>query len=145
MVSRADIEAILAAFEKSDWRSIRLKADGVEVELSKEGPLPPAPQATAPAPTPATAGPPAGHTPFPEGVGVPAPSLGTFYRAPRPGAPPFVEAGQMVAAGQELCLVEVMKLFTSVQAPVAGTIAAIHAADGDLVEHGQRLFTIAAA
>jgi acetyl-CoA carboxylase biotin carboxyl carrier protein len=159
MVSRADIEAILAAFEKSDWRSIRLKADGVEVELSKDGPLPPAPPATAPEPTPAPAptptptptptlappGPAAGHAPFPDGVDVPSPSLGTFYRAPRPGAPPLVEAGQTVAAGQELCLIEVMKLFTSVRAPVAGTIAAVHAADGDLVEHGQILFTIRAA
>ncbi|WP_448579835.1 acetyl-CoA carboxylase biotin carboxyl carrier protein [Thermaurantiacus sp.] len=141
MVTRGDIEAILVAFEKSAWRSIRLVADGVEVELSKDGPPAPA----APALPPAAAAPMMPAVAEPAGVGVVAPSLGTFYRAPRPGERPFVEVGQRVAVGDDLCLIEVMKLFTSVQAPEAGIVVAVHAADGDLVEHGQRLFTIAPA
>jgi biotin carboxyl carrier protein len=141
MVTRADIEAILAAFEKTDWRFLRLVADGVEVELSKDGP----PSREAPAVSSGVGAPMVPAMEEPEGVAVVAPSLGTFYRAPRPGEPPFVEVGQRVAAGDELCLIEVMKLFTSVRAGEAGTVVAVHAADGDLVEHGQRLFTIAPA
>jgi biotin carboxyl carrier protein len=141
MVTRADIEAILAAFEKTDWRFLRLVADGVEVELSTDGP----PSREAPAVSSGVGTPMVPAMEEPEGVAVVAPSLGTFYRAPRPGEPPFVEVGQRVAAGDELCLIEVMKLFTSVRAGEAGTVVAVHAADGDLVEHGQRLFTIAPA
>lgn len=55
---------------------------------------------------------------------VEAPNLGTFYRSPKPGAPPFVEIGQEVQKGAELCLIEVMKLFTSVRAE-AGERSAI--------------------
>ena len=51
-----------------------------------------------------------------------APNLGTFYRAPKPGAAPYVAIGQKVEAETEVCLIEVMKLFTSVCAGVAGTV-----------------------
>jgi biotin carboxyl carrier protein len=71
-----------------------------------------------------------------------APNLGTFYRSPKPGSPPFVELGQRVSAETEICLIEVMKLFTSVKAGVAGTIRRIDATDADLVEGGQTLFHI---
>lgn len=146
-ISRADIDAILATFEASDWRTIHLKADGVEVTLSKDGgpvatPLatPTAPVSPAPAPSP----PPASSTVEPDdgSLAVTAPSLGSFYRAPKPGAPPFTQVGARVAAGDDLCLIEVMKLFTSVKAPHAGVVTAILASDGDLVEHGQPLFRI---
>ncbi|PZN93318.1 MAG: acetyl-CoA carboxylase biotin carboxyl carrier protein subunit [Alphaproteobacteria bacterium] len=137
-ITRSDIDAILAAFEASDWRSIVLKADGVEIALSKDG-------ATAPAATIAAAAPvsaPAPLTPA-DGVEVRAPTLGSFYRAPKPGAAPFTDTGVRVADGDELCLIEVMKLFTSVRAPCAGVVTAIMASDGDLVEHGQPLLRIA--
>jgi acetyl-CoA carboxylase biotin carboxyl carrier protein len=141
-ISRADIEAILAAFEASDWRSIQLKADGIEIALSKDGgtlPGPPAgPVITAPVPAPKAAAPDDGS------LVVTAPSLGSFYRAPRPGAAPFIELGARVAAGDDLCLIEVMKLFTSVTSPCAGVVTAILASDGDLVEYGQPLFRIQA-
>jgi len=71
-----------------------------------------------------------------------SPLLGTFYRSPKPGEPPFVNVGDHVDAGTILCIVEVMKLMNSVEAGVAGVLSAIHAADGELVEHGQPLFTI---
>jgi len=81
-------------------------------------------------------------TPSAEWHAVVAPNLGTFYRSPKPGSPPFVEIGQRVAANTEICLIEVMKLFTSVKAGVAGTIRRIDATDADLVEGGQTLFHI---
>jgi acetyl-CoA carboxylase biotin carboxyl carrier protein len=138
----ADIEAVVACFEASDWRRIELVADGVELHLSKDpaSPLadrPPEPRAeavSAPAAPPAAA--------IPGATLVTAPSLGTFYRAPRPGEPPFVTVGDQVREGQDLCIVEVMKLFTTVHAPAAGRIAAIHAEDGDLVEFGQPLVSL---
>lgn len=143
-ISRADIEAILAAFEASDWRSIQLKADGIDVALSKDGgALPGAPSGpaiAAPAPQPKPVA-----LPVEDGsLAVTAPSLGSFYRAPKPGAAPFIEVGGRVAAGDDLCLIEVMKLFTSVTSPCAGVVMAILANDGDLVEYGQPLFRIRA-
>ena len=71
-----------------------------------------------------------------------APNLGTFYRSPKPGSPPFVEVGQKVTADTEVCLIEVMKLFTSVKAGTAGTVRHVAAADAELVEGGQVLLYI---
>ena len=73
---------------------------------------------------------------------VTAPNLGTFYCSPKPGADPFVEIGERVAADTEICLLEVMKLFTSVKAGVTGTVTRVVAADAELVEGGQVLFYI---
>ena len=98
-ISRADIEAILAAFEASDWRSIQLKADGIEVALSKDGGLLPASQLASPPPVLPTQ-PASAPAPVDDGsLAVSAPSLGSFYRAPKPGAAPFTEVGACVAAG----------------------------------------------
>lgn len=73
---------------------------------------------------------------------VSAPMVGTFYRAPKPSEPPFVEIGDTVAAGDKVGLVEVMKLFTELTCDVAGKVAHIGADDGDLVEYGQPLLWI---
>lgn len=73
-----------------------------------------------------------------------APNLGTFYRSPKPGSPAFVEVGQAIAAGTEVCLIEVMKLFTSVRTDIAGTVRHIAAEDAQLVEGGQPLIYIEA-
>ena len=58
-------------------------------------------------------------------VAVRSPMMGVFYRAPSPGAPPFVEVGQKVAAGAELCIIEVMKVMNTLKAPSAGVVTAI--------------------
>ncbi len=71
-----------------------------------------------------------------------APNVGTFYRAPKPGAPPYVELGQAVTGDTEVCLIEVMKLFTPVRAGVAGTVREVCVSDGELVEHDQVLFLV---
>lgn len=86
-----------------------------------------------------------GSTPVgvePSWVAVRAPNLGTFYRAPKPGAAPFVEIGQTVSADTELCLIEVMKLFTALRAGVAGVLKQVCASDAELIEHDQVLFYI---
>lgn len=72
-----------------------------------------------------------------------SPTLGTFYRAPSPGADPFVKIGDRVVVGQQVGIVEVMKLFNSIDSDVSGTVVEVLAADGELVEHGQALFSIA--
>jgi acetyl-CoA carboxylase biotin carboxyl carrier protein len=68
--------------------------------------------------------------------------VGTFYRAPAPGQPPFVEPGDTVAAGDAVGIIEVMKLFNSVTAGVDGTVAEVLAENGAAVAHGQRLVAI---
>ncbi len=73
---------------------------------------------------------------------VSSPIVGTFYRAPSPDEAPFVEAGTIVKQGDPLCMIEVMKLFTTVHADVDGMIQDIGAEDGQLVEFGQVLFNI---
>ena len=75
-------------------------------------------------------------------IAVRAPMVGTFYRAAGPQEPPFVEAGDKVAPGDALCLIEVMKLYTTIEAEVAGRIVEIAAEDTALVEHDQVLFVI---
>jgi acetyl-CoA carboxylase biotin carboxyl carrier protein len=91
------------------------------------GSLPPAAPAAAPQPS--------GHT-------LKSPMVGTFYRAPSPAAPPFVEVGQTVSKGQTLCIIEAMKLLNEIESDVSGTVKAILVENGQPVEYGQPLFLI---
>jgi oxaloacetate decarboxylase alpha subunit len=75
-------------------------------------------------------------------VRVESPMVGTFYRAPEPGAPPFVEIGDVVAAGQTLCILEAMKLMNEVKAELEGVVRAIHVDNAQPVEFGQVLFDL---
>ena len=68
--------------------------------------------------------------------------VGTFYRRPQPEADPFVDVGAEVKKGDPLCLVEVMKLFTTLYADRAGEIVEIAAEDGEVVEYDQVLFVV---
>jgi biotin carboxyl carrier protein len=72
-----------------------------------------------------------------------APSLGLFWRSPKPGAPPFVEVGDRVDADSTVCIVEVMKLMNHVKAGCTGVVTAVHVDNGEMVEYGQPLITIA--
>ncbi|MEP3525594.1 MAG: acetyl-CoA carboxylase biotin carboxyl carrier protein [Hyphomicrobiales bacterium] len=78
------------------------------------------------------------------GVPVRSPMVGSFYRRPAPDKPPFVEVGSKVKQGDTLCLIDVMKLYTTITATHAGTVNEIAADDGDLVEFDQLLFVISA-
>ena len=80
---------------------------------------------------------------IPEGMRpITAPLLGTFYVAPEPGAPPFVKVGQPITEDTTVGLIEVMKVFSSVRATVAGTIVEVVAQNGQFVEFGQTLFIV---
>jgi acetyl-CoA carboxylase biotin carboxyl carrier protein len=68
--------------------------------------------------------------------------VGTFYRAPSPGAPPFVDLGDVVAAGQTLCILEAMKLMNELKADKDGIVRAIHVENAAPVEFGQLLFEL---
>jgi acetyl-CoA carboxylase biotin carboxyl carrier protein len=103
------------------------------------------PMGTAPAAIPPAAGAapaeaekaaePPGHT-------LKSPMVGTFYRAPSPGAPPFVEVGQPVTKGQTLCIIEAMKLLNEIESDATGTVKAVLVENGQPVEYGQPLFVI---
>ena len=77
-----------------------------------------------------------------EWIDVKAPMTGTFYRAPAPSEPSFVAPGDSVAAGDTLALIEVMKLYTPIEAPIAGEIMEIVGESGELVEFDQVLLRI---
>lgn len=98
---------------------------------------PAAPVAAAPAAAPVAAAPvvPSGHA-------VKSPMVGTFYRAPNPGASPFVEIGQSVKEGEPLCIIEAMKLLNEIEADKSGVIKEILVENGEPVEYGQPLFII---
>ena len=73
---------------------------------------------------------------------VKSPIVGTFYESPSPGSPPFVKIGDMVEAGQTLCIIEAMKLMNEIEADVAGELVKRLVANSQPVEYGQPLFTI---
>ena len=75
-------------------------------------------------------------------IRVESPMVGVFYRASQPGAPPFVEVGDVVAAGQTLCVLEAMKLFNELKADADGRVLTIHADNGQAVEFGTLLFEL---
>jgi acetyl-CoA carboxylase biotin carboxyl carrier protein len=80
--------------------------------------------------------------PASDAVDVTSPFVGTFYRAPSPDTPSFVEVGSVVRAGQTLCIIEAMKLMNEIEAEHSGTIVEIFAQNGKAVEFGQKLFRI---
>ena len=77
-----------------------------------------------------------------EGVYITAPLVGVFYRSPAPGAPPFVEEGDLVEPGQTVCIIEAMKLMNEIKSHVRGRVKKILVDNGQAVEFGQKLFLI---
>lgn len=159
-VKPEDVESLVEIFQASDWDEMHLEIEGFEIFLSKDPKARLAPVTVHPVATHAAA---EGHPALPRAMGhaapppepavphsdvppnwvaVMAPNLGTFYRAPKPGAAPYVEVGQKVGADTEVCLIEVMKLFTAVRAGTPGVIRQICVADGQMVEYGQMLLYI---
>jgi acetyl-CoA carboxylase biotin carboxyl carrier protein len=89
--------------------------------------------------TPATATPVAAA---PQGHVVTSPMVGSFYRAPSPGAEPFVQVGDTVKEGQTICIIEAMKLLNEIEADKSGVVKEILVENGQAVEYGQPLFVI---
>jgi acetyl-CoA carboxylase biotin carboxyl carrier protein len=166
-ISENDLEVLVHLYEQSTWEEMELQFGGVclylgrgdrrrgfgaishvestpgvqlpsvPAELRSKGVAPAAADSLVPAKADVNG------SALPEGcVAVPAPLLGSFYRAAKPGAAPYVEVGQRVEVDTEVCLIEVMKLFTTVQAGVAGVVQEVLVKDGDMVEFGQPLFVI---
>lgn len=167
-----ELRSLLRAIEDAGWEYARVEMDGVTLVVSSDadfadghpppaGPVsgaagPAALPAPAPVPAPAGEAPDAPATPAPraaDAVGdgmatdepvetVTSPTIGLAWRSPKPGAPPFVEVGDAVSAGDTLCIVEVMKLMTHVTAPVDGTVRSIRFESGGMVEQGTPLVDI---
>lgn len=163
-LTAADVSEIMRLVEQSHFDELTLEADGLRLVLRRGAAPVDSASKTAPAPHPATAAPAAAEPPVtrqPEPVPVArevpvqsaprtdpgvqdvvSPLLGTFYRAPKPGAPPFVEVGSRVDEDTVIAIVEVMKLMNSVRAGVRGTVTEILARDGTLVEQGEVLLRV---
>jgi len=101
------------------------------------------PPASAPAPTtptPVTEA--TAATPVSTGNPITSPMVGTFYAAPSPDAPSFVQVGQKINVGDTLCIIEAMKIMNPIEAEVSGTIKQILVSNADPIEYGQTLFII---
>lgn len=142
-LTRSDIDDILRLVDGSDFDEIRLEMGDLKLEIRRRGSTPaPAPAAPPPAPTTSPVAVPAPVVASGGGSEVPAPLLGTFFRAPKPGAEPFIKVGDTVTPDTVIGIIEVMKLMNSVTAGVAGVVTEILAEDAKLVEHGQTLIRV---
>jgi acetyl-CoA carboxylase biotin carboxyl carrier protein len=142
---------LLDLLSKSDIQEFRLEAEDFRLEVRRnlppvvtaEPPLPPpvAIPAAPPAPAPA-APPPAAAASRSDLQAITAPMVGTFYRSPAPGEPPFVDLGTRIRAGQTVCILEAMKLMNELESDVGGEVVEILVENGTPVEFGQVLMRI---
>jgi len=156
-----ELKQILEIMREHGITEFELEREDAKLRIRKSGPelIPEvmsrlsaatAPPMAAPAPAPAAvARPVAALEPaggeLEEGVElaiVKAPIVGTFYRAPEPGARPFVEVGTVVRKGQVLCIIEAMKLMNEINAEYDGDVIAVYVENGQAVQYGERLFAI---
>ena len=131
------LRELLAIMREHDLETIKVKLGDAVYELSRQ-------QATAPNATAAPLMAPSEEAALPAAGAnvrkVLAPLTGVFYRSPSPDAPPYVEAGDRVAPGDVLCVLEAMKLFNEIQSDDGGTIVRIVPGNGELVSQGEELF-----
>lgn len=150
-----DVKKLVALVEKSDVTHIAWAKGDEKVVIRRGGVAAPAPvfhAAPVAAPVPAALAPVAAPAPAAApkaeakadkpGVEVKSPFVGTFYRAPSPDSPPFVDVGHKVKKGQTLCIVEAMKLMNEIEAEADGTVAEIYVQNATPVEFGEPLFRI---
>ena len=133
------LRELLALMHEHDLDELKIKLGDAIYEISRRGAVPSdGSAASAPAATPGEGTPVA-----PAGVDkVLAPLTGVFYRASSPDAQAYVEVGDVVDAGDVLCVLEAMKLFNEIQSDYAGTIVRIVPGNGELVSQGEELFWI---
>ena len=147
------LHRLLEALGESDIQEFRLEGDDFRLEIRRNlpsqtvmAPVMPAPVAAAAAapvapPEPAAA-PPASTATRSDLLEVTAPMVGTFYRAPAPGEPPFVEVGTRINVGQAVCILEAMKLMNELESDVGGEVVEILVDNGTPVEFGQVLMRV---
>jgi acetyl-CoA carboxylase biotin carboxyl carrier protein len=147
------LKDILNLVREHELAEFEMEHDGLKVRIRKAGrdyvvaaaPAPMAPPPAAPAPLAPVAAPPVAAVPVDEGVPlavIKAPIVGTLYRAPEPGAKPFVEVGSRVKKGQVLCIIEAMKLMNEIESECDGEIAAAYVENGQPVQFGDRIFAV---
>ena len=152
-LSHEDVKKILEIIDASEHlQELELVHGGFRLHVRRgaAGAAPteePAPSPAAPEPTVPTSVPPPPKLAVEPALGereiaIRAPMLGTFYRSPAPGEPPFVEIGKRVQADDTVCLIEVMKLFSSIKAGVDGVVTRILVENGAMVEFNQMLIVI---
>ena len=145
-----DVAEIMRLLEESSFESLSLEIDGVKLSLQRnsartagKSPDPPAAPPAAATELPLAIPPGKAKAASEPGLAdVTSPLLGIFYRAPRPGEPPFVEIGSRVEEDTVIGIVEVMKLMNSVRAGVKGEIVEILRENGALVEYGEVLLRV---
>lgn len=131
-LSDDDVREILRLIDETELGELRIETEGLSLHVVR-GRAAPAERAEEPAPTAATAD---------GAVTIDAPMLGVFYRAPSPGAPPFVDVGTRIERDTIVCVIEVMKMMNSVPAGIVGTIAEVQVENAEAVEFGQPLFRV---
>lgn len=139
-LSDEDVREILRIIDESDLSELRIDTEGFSLHVVRgEGR---AVAASPPGGPEASVSPPTDDGDSDGLVSIPAPMLGTFYRAEAPGKPPFVEVGSRVEPDTIVCIIEVMKMMNSIPAGVGGTIAEVVPDNAELVEYGQPLFRV---
>ena len=147
----SEIRRLVKLVEASDINELEIEEEGARVKIVKRAGNGLAPvQMTMPVSQVESAAPGAPTADQPESpaqvvdsqVKVTSPMVGTFYRAPSPEAPPYVETGDHVKIGQVLCIIEAMKLMNELEAEASGRIVSIAVENAQPVEFGQTLFTI---
>ncbi|MEW6320777.1 MAG: acetyl-CoA carboxylase biotin carboxyl carrier protein [Acidobacteriota bacterium] len=151
-----EIKQLIEFIRAQELSEFELEQDGIKLRV-KSGvaapplsPLAPPLGAALPAGMPAIAppaapAPPAAGPEADEGAElaiVKSPIVGTFYRAPEPGAPPFASVGDTVKKGQVLCIIEAMKLMNEIDSEYDGEIVSVYVENGQPVQYGERLFAI---
>lgn len=153
----SQLQELLTALSDSDIAELDLKGADFELHVKRGSTVDPivvtaapAPVAVAPvaAPTPVVTAPPAAPAPVagPPGgeklLEITAPMVGTFYRAPAPEEPPFVNVGDRIQVGQTVCILEAMKLMNELESEVTGEVVEILVQNGEPVEFNQPLFRL---
>jgi acetyl-CoA carboxylase biotin carboxyl carrier protein len=154
-VDPKEIRELIELISRSNFASFELEGEGFKLKLVKEqvaaqaAPRPAEPATVMPTPVvvaaaPAAAAAPESAEPSEDDgtVLVPSPIVGTFYRAPSPEAPPFVEIGAKVKQGQVLCIVEAMKVMNEIEAEMEAEVVDVLVANGQPVEFGEALFRL---
>jgi acetyl-CoA carboxylase biotin carboxyl carrier protein len=147
-----DVAEIMRLLEQSGFDSLSLEIDGVKLNVQRGSPapareaappLPASPPSVESQPQMVESSPRKAKPPSAPGLAeVASPLLGIFYRAPKPGEPPFVEIGSKVNEETVVGIIEVMKLMNSVHAGVKGEVVEILAANAGLVEYGEVLLRV---
>jgi len=136
------IRDMVRVVQESGIGEITIEEAGMRVTVRSSSDLPAAPASTSPLAIPEPEAAPALLRPSNGLVAVESPMVGTFYRAPEPGAPPFVEEGDVISAGQTLCILEAMKLMNEVKSDLEAVVRKIHVGNAQPVEFGQVLFDL---